>query len=270
MKALISNIFGKLGYNISRKSKSSAFSELGEKVGFEFEDYARDAINVVRRQTMLPYMSLITLYEQVVFIEKTGIPGDFVECGVWKGGAVGLMALANLKWNESRRNLHLFDAFEEICAPDEKVDGQVAINEVKNKLGKDALTKGELKPLKGFYDDFGGPGNLSECSNLIENVIGYPPDKVFYHKGWFQNTVPADKQNIKSIAILRLDGDWYDSTKVCIENLYDKVVPGGFVIFDDYGLYEGCKKAVDEFFESRKESHFLNYTTRACRYFRKI
>lgn len=105
---------------------------------------------------------------------------------------------------------------------------------------------------------------------LNRKLIGYPPDKVFYHKGWFQNTVPADKQNIKSIAILRLDGDWYDSTKVCIENLYDKVVPGGFVIFDDYGLYEGCKKAVDEFFESRKESHFLNYTTRACRYFRKI
>jgi O-methyltransferase len=271
MKKLISNFFLKLGLQIRRvkTSKISFHIDINRNIGYEFENEANEAIKIVRKNTMLPYVNLVTLYEQVFYCEKNKIEGDFVECGVWNGGAVGLMGLANLKHGSNCRDLHLFDAFEEICAPDEKVDGDRAINEVKEILGKQAHVKGELIPLKGIYDRFGGPSDINKCKNLIEKLVNYPTNNVFYHKGWFQDTIPLAAGNIGKIAILRLDGDWYESTKVCLENLYDKVIPGGFVIFDDYGLYSGCKKAVDEFFESRNEYYYLHYSSWACRYIQK-
>ena len=81
-----------------------------------------------------------------------------------------------------------------------------------------------------------------------------------------QDTLPRDSSRIESIAILRLDGDWYASTKVCLDHLYDKVVSGGFVIVDDYGYYEGCKKAVDEFIEERGLEVFLSQVDSGCVY----
>lgn len=215
---------------------------------------------------MLPYVNLLTLFEQVLYCEKTNIEGAYVECGVWKGGAVGVMALVNLQYSNRRRDIHLFDAFEEICAPNEEVDGDRAINEVKEILGKNAPTKGELVPLKGICDRFGGPSDVEECKTLIENTIKYPRNYTYYHKGWFQDTVPVKAAEIDKISILRLDGDWYDSTKVCLEQFYDKVVPNGFIIFDDYGIYSGCKKAVDEFFAFRNERYYLSYSSWSCRY----
>jgi O-methyltransferase len=181
-----------------------------------------------------------------------------------------LMALGNLKNGTIRRKLHLFDAFEEICAPNIDIDGERAINDVKKLAGDNALINGELTPLKGIYDSFGGPSDINECKSLIEDIIGYPGNKVFYHKGWFQNTIPEKSKEIEKIAILRLDGDWYESTKVCLENLFDKVVQRGFIIIDDYGLYSGCKKAVDEYLSNRKKSYYLNYSDSYCRYFIKI
>lgn len=273
MKKIISKYLGKFGYEIRKAQKSgniSFHSDFNGNIGYEFEEEANEAIKIVRKQTMLPYINLITLYEQVLYCEKGNIEGDFVECGVWKGGAVGLMALGNLKKGAIRRKLHLFDAFEEICAPNQDFDGERAINEVKELLCDKALINGELKPLKGIYDRFGGPGNINECKSLIEDTIGYPANYVYYHKGWFQNTIPEKSKEIEKIAILRLDGDWYESTKMCLDYLFDKVVPGGFIIIDDYGLYSGCKKAVDEFFKLRNEFYYLHYSSWACRYLQKI
>jgi O-methyltransferase len=107
------------------------------------------------------------------------------------------------------------------------------------------------------------------CKEILENIIKYPHDHVHYHKGWFQDTLPIDSAEIDKIAILRLDGDWYESTKICLDYLYEKIVPRGFIIFDDYGLYSGCKKAVDEFFNSKNDSYYLNFSTWACRYIQK-
>ncbi len=269
MKKIISKWLRKFGYEVRKAQKNekiSFHSDINRNICYEFEEEANEAIKIVRKQTMLPYINLVTLYEQVLYCEKGNIEGDFVECGVWKGGAVGLMALANLKNGTIRRKLHLFDAFEEICAPNKNFDGEREINEVKKLLGEKVLINGELKPLKGIYDSFGDPGEINECKRLIENTIGYPANYVYYHKGWFQNTVPSKSKEIGKIAILRLDGDWYESTKVCLEYLFDKVVPGGFIIIDDYGAYSGCKKAVDEFLTNRKSYYYLNYSNWCCRY----
>jgi hypothetical protein len=77
--------------------------------------------------------------------------------------------------------------------------------------------------MKGLYDSYGGHGTINACKNLLVKKIGCASENVIYHKGWFQDTLPADAGEIEKIAILRLDGDWYESIKICLEHLYDKV-----------------------------------------------
>ncbi len=202
-------------------------------------------ISRIRANTMLTHPRLVSLHNQVRECETRNIPGAFVECGTWKGGAVGLMALANLRFGATRRMLHLFDSFVGIPEPDAKVDGALAITQVQSVQGGVA---GRLVAVEGLYEKFAGSvGTLQDNQLLLENDISYPSKFIRYHQGWFQDTVAKSALTIGPIAILRLDGDWYASTKVCLEHLYPNVVRGGFVILDDYGTYDGCRKAVDEF-----------------------
>lgn len=230
------------------------------------DDFAND-LAIVREHTMLSRKRLYSLYECVLACEKQNIAGDYVECGVWKGGAVGLMALANLRYGKVRRPLHLFDTFAGIPEPDGEIDGGRAVEEARQ-LGVAAF--GRLTPNPQLYDNMGrGVGTLETNHELLEQIIGYDKAFVRYHKGLFQQTLPMVARTIESIAILRLDGDWYASTKVCLEFLYDKVARGGFVIIDDYGAYEGCKKAVDEFLTKRKIKVRLKRVGSELRFFRK-
>ncbi len=235
-------------------------------VPYDDQASAERAIAVVAPYTMLPWERLVTLYQKVAFCERSGLDGDLVECGVWKGGAAALMALANIELGRTRRHLHLFDSFQEICAPDQAVDGEQAVREAR-RHGSDCL--GQLRPVTGIYDAVGGPGTLPGNRRLLEQVVGYDPGFLHYHAGWFQETLPRDAPGMGPIAILRLDGDWYASTKTCLAHLYDKVVSGGFVVIDDYGAYQGCRRAVDEFMAERRVSAFLHYDDRICRYWVK-
>lgn len=221
----------------------------------EFFDDARLSnvfIEQIRHHTMLSTLRLLTLYMQVKNCEKNCIKGDFVECGVWKGGAVGLMALTNQKFGRQRRHLHLFDVFDDICAPDSVKDGQQAIEDVFHYTGiKNMETLRNIpknKPLKGFYDQLGGKGTLAENKTLFFSQLKYDKTYVHFYKGWFKNTMPAASKHIQTIAILRIDADWYDSVYICLHYLYPKVVKGGYIIIDDYGYYEGCTKAVKDYF----------------------
>jgi len=214
---------------------------------------------------MVAQEGLYSLYHQTLFCEKHELAGDFVECGVWKGGAAGLMALVNLKHGSTRRHIHLFDSFEEICEPDEEIDGHRAISEVRM-WTQNGGTTGRLVPLRGIYDHRGGPGNIQENKQLLESTIGYDPQYIHFHKGWFQHTLPEQHNDISKIAILRIDADWYASTKICLEYLFEKVISGGFVIIDDYGAYDGCRKAVDAFVKTMQKPLFLNYVNSDIRY----
>ncbi|MBX9783545.1 MAG: TylF/MycF family methyltransferase [Chitinophagaceae bacterium] len=223
-------------------------------LGYQYENIAFEAIQTVRNNTMLPYEQLVSLYEQIVYCEKNKIPGSLVECGVWKGGASGLMALANKQFGDRPRPLYLFDAFDDICEPDSRYDDEQLVKEIKKITSSDKNEfKGELKPLTGIYDKWGGHGTLNESKILLEEKIKYPGHQLFYVKGWFQDTVPVWKDQIDEIAVLRLDGDWYESTKVCMEGLYPKLVKGGICIIDDYGYNKGCSKAVHEYLDAHNE-----------------
>lgn len=270
IKKLLTKIFNIFGFDIIRhRARRDANLNIEEHLGFELEADATECIRIVKDNTMLSKRRLVTLYQQVAYCEENNISGDFVECGVWKGGAAGLMALANLRNASQRRHLHLFDAFQEICEPDAAIDGERALREVREFTGRDSHNQGKLQALSGIYDSLGGPGTLEENRQLLEKLIGYPKEFIHYHVGWFQHTLPADHQEIKQIAILRLDGDWYASTKVCLEYLFDKVVKGGVIIIDDYGTYEGCRRAVDEFMKLHQIQAYLAPIDSDCRFFVK-
>jgi hypothetical protein len=226
-----------------------------------------DMVNKVRPYTMLSMDRLYSLYSQTRHCETAGIEGALVECGVWKGGAVALMALANQAFSGTRRDIHLFDAFDHICAPDENVDGERAMREAQMWSRETLNPSDGLAPMTGFYDHFGGAGSVEGNRQLIEGLVGYPAHHLHFHKGWFQDTLPTDAKSIGKIAILRIDGDWYASTMVCLDYLFDQVVPGGFVIVDDYGAYEGCRKAVDEFLARTGKKLFMNRIDEEAVYF---
>jgi len=240
----------------------------GNMSPYDLQGEIESAVEQVRHHTMVTFPRLAMTYQMAAFCDEANVPGDFVECGVWKGGVSALMAIANLRHGSARRTLHLFDSFVDMCEPDESVDGERAIREARQWANRSDDLTGALVAMEGFYSTMGGPGSAAVCSALLEG-IGYPDDRVSIHEGWFQDTMPHAKEQIGEIAILRLDSDFYASTRYCLEQLFDRVVPGGFVIFDDYGCYEGCKKAVDEFLGSRRLRYFLHHADAECRYIQK-
>jgi O-methyltransferase len=259
MKAQIKMVLGMFGYEVKRKA---AFPETFDNEN-DFDREAQAQIARIRAHSMLPYVRLHSLYAQAVYCERAGIAGGFVECGVWKGGAMGLMALANQAHGRARRELHLFDSFAGIPEPDEAVDGARAVGEARAAGGG---TQGRLVALANLYES---DGTLDVNRALLEDAIGYDPAHVHFHAGWFQNTLPRDAASLGPIAILRLDGDWYASTKICLDHLFDRVVAGGFVIVDDYGRYEGCRRATDEFLRARGIETFLHRIDSEARYWIK-
>jgi O-methyltransferase len=228
---------------------------------YHLETLASQAVDRIRSNSMVAQAGLITLYQQVTHCETAKLSGALVECGVWKGGAAALMAIANLDRGEGRRPLHLFDSFIGIPEPIAGLDGERAIMET---VGKPDDARGRLRPVHD-YSDRGGPGSQREVRDLLRQV-GYPQELVHIHQGWFQETVPSDAAAVGPVALLRLDGDLYESTKVCLEHFYEAVVSGGFIVIDDYGAYEGCRRAVDEFLAKASPPPFLCRVNADIRY----
>ncbi len=188
----------------------------------------------VRNNTMVNYPRLVNILTTTDAVDANNVAGDYVECGVWKGGCSALFAYKACE-KEKNRITYLFDSFEGLPEPTIE-DGQGA------HIFADGKCTGDLNSISknvGTQDDV---QKLFAKLNLTNYKI---------NKGWFQDTLPENKNTINSIAILRLDGDWYESTKVCLEHLYDKVSVGGYILIDDYNFWPGCKKAVDEFFQTR-------------------
>src|SRR5688572_12987999 len=112
IKRVVRAALDRAGYEIRRKPV------LPPGASAVADDECARMIGTVRSHTMVVHEGLVSLYHQARFCEAHGIPGAFVECGVWKGGAVGLLALVNLRHGAARREIHLFDSFQEICEPD--------------------------------------------------------------------------------------------------------------------------------------------------------
>lgn len=219
--------------------------------GYDHEDAAREAIANVVGHTQLSYERLATLYEQVAYLERRRLPGALVECGVWRGGAAAMMAQANLAEGRERRALHLFDSFEGMPEPRPDVDGPEAMRLMEQGARQRSAVNAAAP---------------EEALELIVNRIGYPEPFVHVHKGWFQDTLPRDRDGLGPIALLRIDGDWYESTRVVFETLYDLVTPGGVIVIDDYGHFEGCRRATNEFLAAHAPDAYLHHIDYTGRY----
>lgn len=178
----------------------------------------------VRAYTMCSNSRLRGLYRSVRYVVRDRIPGDIVECGTAQGGSAALMALTLRKLN-AQRKMWLFDTFEGLPSPTaDDPDFDVA-----------NLFTGTCI------------GTLDEVSGLFRRLDVL--DGVEFCKGMFQDLLPIT--SISQIAVLHIDGDWYESVKICLDILYDRVVSRGVIQFDDYGYWQGARKAVDEFLKQR-------------------
>jgi len=188
-----------------------------------------------RAYSTLP--TIYNTYELAAQAIKNGIPGDFVECGVAAGSQVAAMAFACQNLNIIK-TIHLFDSFEGIPLASGNDTEQPGIGKIQHNTNVANLNELLIS------------SNVTVCSleQVQRNMREWEIDSKLlrYHKGWFQYTLPVVASEIKQISFLRLDGDLYESTKVCLEYLYPKVVPGGYVVIDDFAL-AGCRKAVLEY-----------------------
>jgi Macrocin-O-methyltransferase (TylF) len=193
---------------------------------------------LIRNHTMSSRPRLRALHMAVEYVCQLGIPGDIVECGTARGGSAALLGLT-LKKRDRDRCLWVFDTFEGLPAPtNNDPDYDVARQYTGGCFGS-------IQEVNSFFGEIG-------ILNQVKLV-----------KGLFQQTLKDS--HIGTIAVLHLDGDWYDSTMTCLNHLYDRIAPGGVVQIDDYGHWHGARKAVHDFFYERNihiNLKYIDYTGR--------
>jgi O-methyltransferase len=196
-------------------------------------------IKAVRRHTMTSPRRLAALCDAVDHVVEADVPGAIVECGVWKGGSMMAAALTLLKNDATDRELYLFDTFAGMPPPTDEdefsaYDGYDPTRHWSRRQRSDGTNEWHHVP----------------AERVRANVLstGYPDDRVQLVEGRVEDTIPGNAP--EEIAVLRLDTDWYASTRHELEHLYPRLVPGGVLILDDYGHYEGARRAVDEYFDA--------------------
>ena len=187
---------------------------------------------------------MYSLYNAVEYVINANIPGDIVECGVWKGGSSMISALTLLNKGNTNKNLYMYDTYSGMSEPTEK----------------DADFKGN-SPLEEWKRS--EKGNINEwCFSPLEEVqknifsTGYPKENLHFVKGKVEDTIP--KTIPEEISILRLDTDWYESTYHELKHLFPLLSKKGVLIIDDYGHWSGSKDAVDQYFQENNIKILLN------------
>ena len=231
-KKIVQTLVNLLGYEISFMDKA---------IEIEFEEIYK----ICKNFTATSKERMYAVYKAIEYIINSKIPGDFVECGVLKGGSAMVIAHTLIKMKETNRKIYLYDTFEGMSKPSDKdrriSDGTSAINKWK-KQQKKRYNKWCFVPL----------------SEVKKNLFStrYPQKNLIFIKGKVEDTIP--KYIPSKIAILRLDTDWYESTKHELNYLYPLLIKNGVLIIDDYGHWAGSKKAVDEYFTENNISILLN------------
>ena len=198
------------------------------------------------RYSMTNPIRMWALLTAIRYVEKNLIAGDFVECGVWKGGCLALMAKGQS--GPSKRKVFGFDTFSGMTDPsifdvDIFLERQVTVDDIKEVEKK-----------------YSYPGMSEVEKNLVDLDCS---DDVRLIQGDVGSTLKNIKNLPSKISLLRLDTDFYESTKVELEVLFPLLSNGGVLIIDDYGHYEGARKAVDEYFTGK--NYLLHYVDYTCR-----
>ena len=179
--------------------------------------------------------ALVDVANLMRVILTLNVPGDVVECGVWRGGTAFLMAELLKQAGVRDRKVWLFDSFEGM-PPVEEIDGAYAIKEANDP--------------ESFLSPHKSRAPLEEVQRTASE-LGLANHTEFV-KGWFNETLPLAPDRVGEIALLHIDCDWYSSVRCCLDNLYDRVAEGGFVFLDDYYHYDACTLAAHEFLAERR------------------
>ena len=211
-------------------------------VDFGQEDI--DIIRAVKPYTMTSKEMVFGLIQAVKYVVRANIPGSIVECGVWRGGSVIAIVSTLMQLGKPERDLYLFDTYEGMTLPtDVDIDfkGRPAAQEYPRVKRADA---------SGWY--------YGSIEDVQDNVFrtGYDPNRLRFIKGRIEDTIPSSAPD--EIALLRLDTDWYESTRHELVHLYPRLSMGGVLIIDDYGTWRGSRKATDEYFQGQHGHILLN------------
>ena len=231
LKYVLEGVFDKLGYFIIPKNYLPG----------DFTPDEQALVRSVQPYTMTSPERIYALVQAVEYITQREIPGDIVECGVWKGGSMMAVAQTLLALNQPTRHLYLFDTFAGMTKPSD-LDGSVAVDKFEDRKIDDSSSNWAYAA-------------LDEVKQVVYRT-GYDPAKIHFVKGKVEDTLP--EKTPEKIALLRLDTDWYESTKHELIHLFPRLSPGGVLILDDYNRWPGARKATDEFFAENNISMLLN------------
>lgn len=220
-------------------------TQLSERMPKDFEELHQSVIKKVRPFTMTSPERIFSLIEATKYITKYYIEGDIVECGVWKGGSMLAVADTLISLGVKDRHLHLYDTFEGMPEPTDN-DMDFSGEKAGNILNKN---KDKGDNLVWAYS------SLDTVKQTLA-LSAYDKGKINYIIGKVEDTIP--KTIPEKIALLRLDTDWYESTKHELIHLFPRLQKGGILIIDDYGFWKGAKKAVDEYFVENDTQIFLS------------
>jgi len=241
LKTLVRSVALKLGYRISRVGKP--------EIPLELETDELSLVDEIQRLelSMVPPEGLFAVMLAAKHLLLSGQKGNFVECGVWRGGASICIAYLLSKYKFSNK-LFLFDTFAGMTMPSE-LDTRISTSESaiarwtteQSPHGGSTWCNASLEEVKGNFQHF----------NLLS-------DQIIFIKGDVSITLKHEPVELGELAFLRLDTDWYESTKIELRMLYPRLVQGGIAIIDDYGNWSGSKLATDEFLSTLSPRPFLH------------
>jgi O-methyltransferase len=220
----------------------------------DYDQETREIWEAVRDRTMTHHARVEALISAVRYVERHHVPGAIVECGVWRGGSMLTVAHTLLRRGVTDRDLYLFDTFTGMTEPTER-----DIRTAQGKHADELLAATGPGPLA-----WSRPGRFVATVDDVQEgfaALDYPAERVHLVPGRVEDTVPEHAP--ENIAILRLDTDWYESTKHELIHLYPRLAPGGVLIIDDYGTWEGSKEATDEFLDETGEPLLLTRVAKA-------
>jgi O-methyltransferase len=218
-----------------------------------------DLHKICQPYTMTSVERLYALYKAVDYVLKNNIEGDFVEAGVWRGGCALLMAKMLANRGITNRKIFMYDTYEGMSEP-QAIDEDLLSNKA------DVLLEKQLDNKEGS-DSVWCLASLEDVQNNFTKE-GVTLQNINFVKGKVEDTIPHTIPT-GSIALLRLDTDWYESTKHELQHLYPKLSKNGVLLIDDYGHWKGCRQAVDEYFAANNINLYMNRVDYTCRSFIK-
>jgi O-methyltransferase len=238
-----------------RAAGTATDSQIGEAEArhafpLDFDEADAEVCQRVGPYTMTTPQRIYALVRGVEYVMRTRVPGALVECGVWRGGSMMAVALTLLRLGITDRELYLFDTFQGMTEPGEE--------DVKHSGERAA----GLLASENRESHYWAVAPLEQVRAAVLSV-GYPHERIHFVEGPVEETLPEEAP--EHVALLRLDTDWYSSTKHELVHLYPRLVQRGVLMVDDYAYWQGAKKAVDEYIAENHLPLLLNridYTAR--------